>query len=104
HNQGQADRSYLGHTLKVTGTVGLIGKSDEGKMHLDLKASRFATTNVIQCRFGFLSAKALSTVQPGDLVTVVGRCEGKHGTIVLRDCRLLQAPSRPRTNANRFGG
>jgi serine/threonine protein kinase len=109
-NSGQADRFYLGHTLKVTGTVALIGKSAEGKMHLDLKDSRFATTNVVQCRFGFLSATALSAVQQGDLVTVVGRCEGKLGpidlagtdsgrpraTVVLRDCRLLQAPSRPR--------
>jgi serine/threonine protein kinase len=100
----QADQSYLGHTLRVTGTVGLIGKSAEGKMHLDLKDRRFATTNVIQCRFGFLSAMALSPVQPGDVVTVVGRCEGKQGTIILRDCRLLEGPTRTRANPTRMGG
>jgi serine/threonine protein kinase len=103
-NQGQADRFYLGHTLKVTGTVSLIGKSVEGKMHLDLKASRFATSRVIQCRFGFLSATALAPVRQGDLVTVVGRCEGKQGAVILRDCRLLQAPSRPRQNPTHYGG
>jgi serine/threonine protein kinase len=103
-NQGEADRFYLGHTLKVTGTVSFIRKSVEGNMHLDLKAGRFATSNVIQCRFGFLSATALASVQQGDLVTVVGRCEGKPDTIVLRDCRLLQAPSRPRAGATHFGG
>jgi len=105
-NPGEADRLYLEHTLKVTGTVGVIGKSAEGKMHLDLKDTRFATTNVVQCRFGFLSATALSPVQQGDLVTVVGRCEGKgkNGTIALRDCRLLQAPSRPRANPGHVGG
>jgi serine/threonine-protein kinase len=109
---GQANLLYVGHTLKVTGTVSRIGRSADGKMQLDLKASRFATTKVVQCGFGFLSGTALSSVQQGDSVTVVGRCDGKQGAITdgkqgavtLRDCRLVEGPTRPRANATHFGG
>jgi hypothetical protein len=94
-DEKEADERYLGNILQVDGTVATMRTGGEdGKIHLDLKEGSKFTMHVAHCEFGFSGQQALGSVQPGDPVTVVGRCDGKHSTVVLKECQLLQAPMR----------
>jgi hypothetical protein len=99
-----ADELYLGNILQVDGTVALMRTGEDGKVHVDLKEGSKFTMHVVHCEFGFSGQRALGSVQPGDPVTVIGRCDGKQGPVVLKDCRLLQAPMRAIGNNRRSVG
>jgi hypothetical protein len=103
-DEKEADELYLGNVLQVDGTVALMRKSEDGKVLLDLKEGFRLTAHMVQCQFSFSGERALGSVVAGDQVTVVGRCDGKHGTVILKDCALLQAPIRAHGSRRGTGG
>jgi len=102
-DEKEADELYLGNMLQVDGNVAIMRKSEDGKVLLELKEGAKLTSHVANCEFGFSGQRALGSVQTGDQVTVVGRCDGKHGTVILKDCQLLVAPMRAINNRTRRG-
>jgi hypothetical protein len=98
-NEKEADELYLGNMLRVDGTVARMRKSEDGKVYVDLKEGSRLTMHVVQCQFGFAGERSLASVQTGDQVTVVGKCDGKQGTVILKDCQVVQAPMRTQGGA-----
>jgi hypothetical protein len=103
-DEKEADEVYLGNMLQVDGTVALMRKGEDGKVLLELKEGAKLTSHVAYCEFGFSGQQALGSVQTGDPVTVIGRCDGKHGTVVLKECQLWKAPIRARGSRRGLGG
>ncbi len=68
----------------MSGTIENIGKDILGTMYVSLK-----TDNVIfsvQCMFDDEHTSEVANASQGQQVTIKGRCDGKFGNIVLRDC------------------
>jgi hypothetical protein len=103
-DEKEADELYLGNMLQVDGTVALMRKADDGKVLLELKEGAKLTSHMAYCEFGFSGQRALGSVQTGDPVTVIGRCDGKHPNVILKDCQLWQAPIRTRGSRRGLGG
>jgi hypothetical protein len=102
-DEKEADELYLGNILQVDGNVAIMRKTDDGKVMLELKEGARLTMHVADCEFGFSGQRALGSVQTGDQVTVVGRCDGKHNKVILKDCHLLQSSMPLRNNRLRQG-
>jgi hypothetical protein len=93
-DEAEADRLYRGSILRVTGYVAIIGRTGEDRMFIELKeGNKFAITTV-QCYFRFKDWGDLTGVQQGDTLTVRGRCDGRIGNVILKDCRVVVAPKK----------
>lgn len=85
-NEIAADRQYKNRTVIVTGTVDHVGKDITDSMYVTLKGDKEFGIFTAQCFFDDSWAPRLSTLRAGDTVTVSGRCDGKFGNVIIRDC------------------
>jgi hypothetical protein len=104
-DEAAADRTFQGSILDVTGIVAVIGKDPDDKKFLELKGTQNAANKFrlqsfnVKCLFRFSNEKEISTVAPGQTISVRGRCDGKSGDVnsgkvVLKDSRLLKVIKR----------
>jgi hypothetical protein len=89
-NEVKADEDCKGKWCLVTGKVDKIGKDI-----LDTPYVAFASSNgSIFCVQAMFSDDAeiqkIKDLSPGQAVSIAGRCEGKMGNVILRDCKLVQ--------------
>jgi hypothetical protein len=87
-NEVAADEKYKGKTLAVSGTVDSIGKDISDTMYVTLSSGKQYSITSVQCIFGDEHKSALARLSKGQKVTVKGRCDGKFGNVLLRDCSL----------------
>jgi hypothetical protein len=83
-NEIAADETYKGKIILVTGTIDSVGKDITDSMYVSLKTSN--SIFGIQCFFDDANKGALSRLNKGQTVTIRGRCDGKFGNILLKDC------------------
>jgi hypothetical protein len=88
-NEIAADQRYKHRTLLVTGTISRIGKDILNQMYVSLQSSEDDDGFVkVQCFFDQSAASTLAALRPGQQVCVRGRCDGKFGMILLKQCSL----------------
>jgi hypothetical protein len=87
-NEVSADDRYKGKTLRVSGTVDNIAKDIMDSMYVTLKGDKEYGITSVQCYFADDQKSALSRLKKGQQVTIVGRCDGKFGNVLLKDSRL----------------
>ena len=90
----QADSTYLGQDIQVTGIVGPTarkGKENEGAFPtFVLEPTTTDTPLVVQCLFRASQRAEVAKLQPGQPVVFRGRCSGREfRTVRLDDCTLV---------------
>ncbi len=87
-NEVAADATYKGKLVEVNGVIESIGKDFLGSPYVALEVRH--ETFCVQCCFDEAGESALVRLQPRRVVTIRGRCAGKAGNVVLRDCRVVK--------------
>lgn len=84
-----ADEQYRGRLLAVSGHVTGLGRelNDAAFVTLDPAGEQTAGMGV-QCLFTGARAHSVMRLKKGQRVTLVGRCDGKFGNVMLRECAL----------------
>ena len=80
-NEQQANTKYLNQVLDVTGTVGEVGKNQDGKTVITLSVADDPLGGV-QCTM----RDDKVTAQAGQKLTVKGFCNGYTVVVLLSDC------------------
>ena len=88
-NDIAADRKYKGKELQLTGTVGNISRDLLGDIYVTLKTGEFEFFS-IQCFFADSFEDEVADLSPNRLLTIRGRCDGKFGNVLLKDCIIVR--------------
>lgn len=88
-NEVAADQKYKGRRLIVEGVVEDVGKDILDDMYVTLAASD-STFRSVQCYFSTRHENVLASLQPGQYVRLIGRCDGVFGNVHLKDCKLVE--------------
>jgi hypothetical protein len=84
-NEIKADSTYRDKTLRLTGTVGDIGKDILDKPYIKFNADNYGMTGV-QVFFKTVELDKIGELNKGQTVTIVGICKGKQIiNVVLED-------------------
>ena len=85
-NEVRADEQYKGRQLQVIGYIDNIGKNIVDDMYVTLKTKKQIFS--VQCFFDKSQTNTLASLRKGSFVTIAGRCNGKFGNVLLKDCVL----------------
>ncbi|HEX5707915.1 MAG TPA: hypothetical protein VFX96_11500 [Pyrinomonadaceae bacterium] len=83
-----ADDLYRGRVLAVSGHIAGVGRDPDDAAFVTLDPGEPAGGMGVQCLFDRRRAGSVASLKKGQRVTLVGRCDGKFGNIVLRECAL----------------
>ncbi|HYN85435.1 MAG TPA: hypothetical protein VER32_09290 [Pyrinomonadaceae bacterium] len=91
-----ADEVYRGRLLAVSGHVVSLGRDLNEAAFVTLDPPETVSGVGVQCHFDRARAGSVARLKKGQLVTLVGRCDGKFGSVVLRGCAVPEngPPSR----------
>lgn len=85
-NEVKGDALYEGKTMRLSGTVGSIGKDIMEDVYITFAGEDFAITSV-QCYFSDeAQIEKVMELQEGDAITLVGVCDGKFANVLIKDC------------------
>jgi len=89
-NEIDADNAYKGKLIQVNGKIIDIGKDITNDAYVLLNVGKDPYQMLgVQC---MLKYPALgSGLKKGDVVTVIGKCDGKLGNVFIRNCDLTKA-------------
>ncbi len=98
-NEVQADNQIKGKWLAIKGSVNKIGKDilDTPYVALSTKSHIFS----VQCMFTKADENILSQLQPEQIVVIAGKCDGKMGNVLIRQCWFYDADRKQREEAQR---
>jgi hypothetical protein len=83
-NEARADKDYKGQMLRVNGRVREIGRD-----YVILTHGVPDVIEQVQCYFGFTHKDELVKLEPGQQITLRGKCRGKRIIhVVLDGCKL----------------
>lgn len=88
-NTVAADNTYKGQLLKVTGTVGSIGKDILDSAYVTLTNGEPYALVSVQCYFAKDNLDDIATLKEGDTVTITGKCDGSTLNVALKQCDLV---------------
>ncbi|MCZ7649518.1 MAG: OB-fold putative lipoprotein [Planctomycetota bacterium] len=85
-NEVGADARYKDKVVEVTGEVNHVGKDLFNDPYVTLKTDNVLLS--VQCFFKEKDAGQLGSLSKGLRVNIRGRCDGKMGNVILKDCEL----------------
>jgi hypothetical protein len=88
-NEIAADLKYKDKWLRVRGPVRFSGKGSGSDINVTLGGGGAFEVWGVRCVFGPESAARVAELKQGQTVTAVGRCDGKHGSL-LSEVRILE--------------
>lgn len=85
-----ADGQYKDKWVRLTGRVDKVSKDITDTIYVTFKGSEQFQIESVQCFFdGKHTAKAAS-LRPGQTLTVVGKCTGKFGNVLVKECEFVE--------------
>lgn len=88
-NDIAADKKYKGQILEVSGSVGDISRDILNNIYVTLKTGQFELFSV-QCFFADDFEDRAAELRQGQYLRIRGRCDGKFGNVILKDCIIAQ--------------
>jgi len=88
-NDIAADKKYKGKVLQVSGSVGDISRDILDSIYVTLKTGEFKIFS-IQCFFADSFEDEAAKLRPHQFLTIRGRCDGKFGNVMLKDCIIVR--------------
>ncbi|MFC1582676.1 hypothetical protein ACFL4W_03980 [Planctomycetota bacterium] len=90
-NEASANKQYKGKTLDITGKVRHIGKDFAKKTFIQLIGG--GIFHNVRCMM--TDPAQAADVSKGQTIELRGRCDGRRGDVVVKDCQLLGASGAP---------
>lgn len=91
-NEIRGDRELKDKWFAVTGTIEEVNKDILGAPYVCLRSREWIFG--VQCMFPRSAESSLTELLPGQQVTIAGKCAGKMGNVLMRECRFY-APEPP---------
>jgi hypothetical protein len=88
-NDIAADKKYKGQILEVSGSVGDISRDILDNIYVTLKTGEYKLFS-IQCFFADDFEDRAAELRPGQYLRIRGRCDGKFGNVMLKDCIIVE--------------
>jgi hypothetical protein len=88
-NDINADRKYKGKILQVSGTAEHISRDIVDNIYVTLKGGQYEIFS-IQCFFSDQFEDQAAQLRPHQYLTIRGRCDGKFGNVMIKDCIIVQ--------------
>ena len=88
-NDINGDQKYKGKVLEITGSVDGISRGFFDEIYITLNTGEFKIFTV-QCYFAEDFADRAGQLRKGEFVRVRGRCDGKVGNVIIKDCILVE--------------
>lgn len=86
-NEVRGDELYDEKLMRITGNVGSIGKDIMEDVFITFATAEEYSITSVQCYFSDdTQIQKVMELAEGDTITIVGRCDGKFGNVLLRDC------------------
>lgn len=86
-NELAADDKYKGKILRVSGKVSSIDQDILNSLYVTLETGDYNIFS-IQCYFDDSKRQQLTALKKGGKATIIGRCDGWSGNILLKDCTI----------------
>ncbi len=81
-----ANHTYLDKIIQIEGKVVSVSTANHGKGYV----SFIDQMDGLTCTFDSIQSSFLNNVQPGDMLTIKGRCDGKLTDVRLSKCILIK--------------
>lgn len=88
-NDIAADKKYKGRILEVSGSVGDISRDILDNIYVTLKTGEYKLFS-IQCFFADNFEDRAAELRPHQFLWIRGRCDGKFGNVMLKDCIIVE--------------
>lgn len=88
-----AEQKYKGQIIDVTGKVENIDRDILDDIYVTLEGDEYFGS--IQCYFGEQQLNDATSLKSGATVTIKGRCTGKIGNVILKDCLINYKSTSP---------
>ena len=88
-NEVAADLSFKDKEIFVSGAIDSIGKDILGTPYVVIDKNKGIFG--VQCMFNMKDLPQLASLRKGQLIHVIGVCNGKMGNVVLKNCRIFKA-------------
>lgn len=87
-NEVAADAQYEDKLVKITGTIGNIGKDILDDVYITIETGEYLQS--VQCYFSDSEQiNTVATLKAGDTVTLIGRCSGLSITnVIIKGCEI----------------
>lgn len=85
-NELRANKTYEDKLIQVTGVIKSIGEDILGDPYVSI--GQGPALSSVQCFFDKSDIDRLTSLQPGQNITITGRCSGKMMNVLVKDCTL----------------
>lgn len=86
-NEVKGDEIYEGKTMELTGIVGDIGKDILEDVYITFEREEEFAFTAVQCYFkDEAQIKKVMELSKGDKITLQGKCDGKFGNVLIKNC------------------
>lgn len=90
-NEVRGDQELKDKWFAVTGTINDINKDILGTPYVSLRSREWVFG--VQCMFPYSAESELAKLLPGQQVTIAGKCAGKMGNVLMRECSFYTRPA-----------
>ena len=88
-NEVAADGKYKGKWLKIQGPVNKIAKDIGDTIYVTFKSGERFDIMSVQCFFDDKFTAKAAQLSPGQAITVIGKCNGKFGNVLIKECEFV---------------
>ena len=89
-NEVAADGKYKGKWLRLQGPVDKIAKDITDTIYVTFKSGERFEILSVQCFFDDKFTAKAAQLSPGQAITVIGKCNGKFGNVLVKDCEFVE--------------
>ncbi len=98
-NEVKADSELKNRWLAVKGKIDKIGKDILNTPYVVLSAEKQFSIFAVQCMFTQADEAALANLEPGQTVVIGGKCVGKLGNVLIKECWFYDESAAEREKA-----
>lgn len=86
-NEVKGDKIYEGKMMELTGNIGDIGKDIAEDVYIAFEREGEFELTFVQCYFkDDAEIDKVMELSKGDTITLQGKCDGKFGNVLIKDC------------------
>lgn len=85
-----ADGQYKDQWVRITGRVDKVSKDITDTIYVTFNSGERFEILSVQCFFDDKFTAKAASLSPGQTITVVGRCTGKFGNVLVKECEFVE--------------
>jgi len=89
-NEVAANGKYKGKMVVVSGNIDTIATDIMNKMYVTMGSGQKFDIVHVQCFFSDKHKDEVASVRKGQYLTIRGKCEGKFGNVLMKNCEFVK--------------